>query len=141
MTELPIVFRNAKPEDLPLIYSSWLKSYRDSDFARSMTDTVYFKGHRQVLEGLVARCMNFVACDAEDPDHIYGWICASKNADGSVTLHYVYVKHAFRGMGIGKRLFELVDTGKPFTYSHQGRLSDTLKARGTYSPYAVLGVK
>jgi GNAT superfamily N-acetyltransferase len=138
MSALPVVFRESKPEDRAFIYSSWLRSYRDSEFARSLSTDIYFHGHRQVLERILDRATTIVACDPEDPDHIYGWLCHEMGYPP--ILHYVYVKHPYRGMGLGKQLFAAFDQGGKFDYTHQGRLSEKLKERGTFNPYSAVAI-
>lgn len=40
-----------------------------------------------------------VACDNQDEDHLLGWSCRDGDA-----LIYVYVKHVYRGLGLGRAL-------------------------------------
>jgi len=57
--------------------------------------------HDIILKKILTNCTLLVACDPEDPDVIWGYV-AFDQVDP--VLHFVYVKGAFRRMGIGTRL-------------------------------------
>jgi GNAT superfamily N-acetyltransferase len=59
--------------------------------------------HDIILKKILTNCTLLVACDPEDPDVIWGYV-AFDQVDP--VLHFVYVKGAFRRMGIGTRLME-----------------------------------
>ena len=135
---LPIRLRAATAEDVPFIFNSWLKSYRQSLFARNITSTVYFSEHHKVLENLLRNSTVIMACDKQDPTTVYGYICAGK-VDGVFVLHYVYVKHSFRNLGVGKALLNAFDhdVNTAAVYTHHTRMSERLapKYNLLYHPY------
>lgn len=106
MSNLPIRLRTANPEDVSFIFNSWLKSYRTSEMCKPMTNEVYFAEQHRLIENLVTSCKVIIACNEQDPKHLYGWICAG-DTDGIFTLHYIYIKQAFRKMGLAKMLLEI----------------------------------
>ena len=59
--------------------------------------------HDIILKKILANCTLLVACDPEDPDVIWGYVAFDPK---DPVLHFVYVKGAFRRMGIGTRLME-----------------------------------
>ena len=59
--------------------------------------------HDIILKKILTNCTLLVACDPEDTDVIWGYV-AFDQVDP--VLHFVYVKGAFRRMGIGTRLME-----------------------------------
>ena len=59
--------------------------------------------HDIILKKILTNCSLLVACDPEDTDVIWGYV-AFDQVDP--VLHFVYVKGAFRRMGIGTRLME-----------------------------------
>jgi len=59
--------------------------------------------HDIILKKILTKCTLLVACDPDDPDVIWGYVAF--NAENPV-LHFVYVKGAFRRMGIGTRLLD-----------------------------------
>jgi len=56
--------------------------------------------HDIILKKIIHSSVIRLACDPGDPDTVWGWICF----DGEL-LHFIYVKSAFRGFGIGGALF------------------------------------
>tara|TARA_R100000808_G_scaffold3378_1_gene12099 strand:+ start:53 stop:595 length:543 start_codon:yes stop_codon:yes gene_type:complete len=59
--------------------------------------------HDIILKKILTNCTLLVACDPEDPDVIWGYVAFDPK---DPVLHFVYVKGAFRRMGIGTRLME-----------------------------------
>ena len=59
--------------------------------------------HDIVLKKILNKCTLLVACDPDDPDVIWGYVAFDQE---NPVLHFVYVKGAFRKMGIGTRLMD-----------------------------------
>lgn len=124
--------------DESFIYHSWLKSYRDSPTVRSIPNTIYFARHHDVIERIFKDPSTVVniACNPEDENQIYGYIVG-----GTVgpVVHWVYVKHPFRGAGIGALLEKSVvgDNGATAVYTHRVKQMDRLlkDKTYTYNPY------
>ncbi len=139
--KLPIRLRSANEEDIPFIFNSWLKSYRNSYFAKAVTNTVFYTEHHKLLEKIIENNQVVIACKNDEPDQIYGWICAGKT-DGIFTLHYVYVKHPFRGFGVGKQLLNVFDHDPAFAgiYTHHTKTAERLapKFNMIYHPYVII---
>lgn len=137
--EVEIAIRAAIKGDEPLIYSSWLKSYRaNSAFSKRIRTDIFFSNHHQVIEAILSRPTTrmLVATVADDPDTILGWFVF--DLAGPV-LHYVYVKEPFRHWGIATSLVtasgldlssavftHLTDASDTYQRSHQGL---------SYNPY------
>jgi hypothetical protein len=104
--KLPIDFRSGTPEDIPFIFSSWLKSYRKGSWGEShpIADR-YFKLQHDVIEGIMRDCRVVVACDPEDHAHLFGYIVFRPH-DGYSIIDWVYVKKPFRKLGIAATLLE-----------------------------------
>jgi GNAT superfamily N-acetyltransferase len=60
--------------------------------------------HDILLKNLIPHTDITLACDPSDPDTVWGWSCSEVDC-----LHFLYVKNAFRGFGIGRLL--LRETG------------------------------
>lgn len=103
--ELPIRFRKAEQSDVSFIFNSWLKSFRSSRFASTLTSTIYFQEHHKVLERILSLSDIDIAYVEGDPNTIIGYICHAVSCNIFI-LHYAYVKHTFRGLGIFKALLE-----------------------------------
>lgn len=110
-SKLPgIEFRGPSGEDVPFILNSWLKSSRDVGDNSLMSNDVFFGGFREDCVAKLHSGTTYVACDADDPSHIFGWICGHP---GSSTVHYLYVKHAYRKGGLGAELYNRMFSGAP----------------------------
>ena len=111
-------YRKVSDEDF--LYATWIKSFRDSSFARAVPTPIYNRSQRKRIDQLLEDEDTYVivACSPETPEHIYGY------AVGAVpnVLHYLYVKKDYRNSGIGKRLCShLWDGAKnnPVLYTHK----------------------
>ena len=125
-------------EDYPFLYNSWLKSYRFSLFAERITNTIYFEDHHKLIEKIINNSKTLIACNPSDPSQLYGDIVAGEE-EGVLVVHFVYVKHTFRNMGIGKTLLDAVghSSDKASVYTHHTRMADKLASKHNfvYHPY------
>ena len=123
-------------KSLPFVIDSWLKSYRDSEAVQGLSREVYFDGQRGVIERLLKRATVRLVVNRDDPDQFYGWSCFESTVP-IATLHYVYVKHKFRGFGLDDLLVsDLIDA--PVVYSHLGSFKDKLPAGSYFNPYKAM---
>lgn len=139
--DVPIQLRPANQEDVPFIFSSWLKSYKYAPWCRNLTNTVYYAEHHKVIERLLKTNDVIIACNPEDPSQIYGFVCAG-TVDGIFCLHYMYVKQSFRGLGIGKTLLNAFqhDPSTAAVYTHHTRIAEKQAAKYNfvYHPYILI---
>jgi len=130
-------------DDTAFIFNSWLKSYRFSHFGEKITNTIYFAEHHKVIERLIDNSKVLVACNPEEPSQVYGYIIGEE-VDGIFVLHFIYVKHTFRNMGVGKTLLDAWghDKEKAGVYTHHTRMADKLAAKYNfvYHPYLMFEV-
>lgn len=114
--------------DHNFILSTWLKSYRDANFCKGVPSEIYYKEHGRIVEWLLANHSTLIAVDPEAPNVIWGWVNGT-----SKTLNYVYVKHAFRKMGVAKTLILHANVEQPYLVTHLTPLvqQDNI----IYSPY------
>jgi len=139
MCELPLSLRPITIEDESFIYSSWLKSYRNSDFGSLMSNATYFKFTQLIIERILSRASVVVACDEKDSQTILGYIVSEPSGSNQV-VQYVYVKEIYRNLGLAKHLLDHVTESKPFTYTHHTRAISTLLSKkklpnATFNPY------
>ena len=131
-------------DDIPFIFNSWLKSYRFSHFGEKITNTIYFQDHHKLLERIVGNSKVLVACDPQDSSHLYGYSVAGEQ-DDVLVLHFIYVKHTFRNLGIGKTLLDALghDNSSAAVYTHHTRMADKLAAKYNlvYHPYLMFDFK
>lgn len=121
-----IIIREGTENDLPFFYNSFLHHYKHGS---AHTKFIHDINYYNELHYIISRCLErkgnvlkFVALK-NDPDVVLGYIWANKEVE---TIYYVYIKKAFREMGIGRMLLEAVFPIKPeqvffpfMTYSAQ----------------------
>ncbi|MEZ0209216.1 MAG: hypothetical protein ACAH17_03525 [Candidatus Paceibacterota bacterium] len=135
---MPIAIRDAQEGDIPFIFSSWLKSFRPGLVCRHVDNTIYYAEHHKVVEKILKRATCLVATDPADPATIYGYLVFER-IDGILTIHYSYVKHTFRAMGVLRQLLKSFehDWNNAGLFTHStilgARLS--LKYNLVYHPY------
>jgi GNAT superfamily N-acetyltransferase len=103
--------------DEAFVLSTWIKSYRNCGSVRAVPTPIYNIGQRGRIMKLLREQETYilVASDIETPELIYGYVvCKSPN-----TIHYLYVKNAYRNMGIGKALLQHLDWNEPIFYTHR----------------------
>lgn len=130
MTEDLLIERDMVPSDVDFILASWLRSYRLSPLVQEIAKDIYFREQNRIANRLLVASDVTLLVSAEDPDTIIAWI-SSKNH----WIHYLYVKHQFRRMGLAKRL--VGDPAKWKGYTHRTLLSAKLRlpARWNYDPF------
>lgn len=103
------IMREANENDLSFIFSSWLKSYRNTQ--KHVDSGVYFSGQHKLIELILQKSHAVIICPEDDQETILGYMVYSGN-----TLHWIYVKSVFRNLGMAKTLLTLI----PFVqqYSH-----------------------
>lgn len=134
-----IEIREATINDLPFIYSTWLRSYRyASQFAKKLSNAVFYEMHHKVIDGFIARGGKVsIAHPKDEPGVILGYICVEPNQP---LVQYVYVKKAFRKLGIAKSLLAAQKLPAEAIFTHW--TSDTdwiIKKIQTliYNPYLI----
>jgi ribosomal protein S18 acetylase RimI-like enzyme len=131
VSELPenVVLRDGTELDDNFIYSSWLKSYKRS--AGPIPFRWYYKIYQTVLDRLFKRppIKVRVACFRTRPEQIFGYVVFEEH-EGTPYIHYLYIKDAFRGMGIGSALLSDATGGNEFTYTFRPRRHKMFVDRG-----------
>lgn len=133
-------FRAVGPSDpaMPFVLDSWVSSYletaclqRGIDPALRM-DANYVKFWlRRQVRSLLETSETVVAVMQDDPDTYVGWVCG---IPGAKTVHYVYVKDAWRKGGVAARLVQHIVPEGPgrytfMTHKHRG-LQDVVDGHG-----------
>lgn len=96
--------RGPVSEDIPFIFSTWLRGLRHgNDYFELIDQDEYFKHYHDIVERILANPTTQVkiACLKDDPAVILGYSVRS-----STHFHWVFVKKAWRGIGIGRDLME-----------------------------------
>ncbi len=126
---LAIDIRPAVAADVPWIYSSWMKSYREhgSGIGR-IPKEVYRVYHRRGIERITARdgMITIVACNPDDNEQIFGWLCGTVDFEKkSAVLHFGHVKSERRRQGIMRALVAALGVTPAMTteYTHHTKVS------------------
>jgi GNAT superfamily N-acetyltransferase len=112
--QIGILLRKPEPDDraLGFVLDSWVKTVAaDSPWAVATAGSTphtptplpppLIKYHHDIiLKKIIINSDITLGCDPDDADTVWGWICF----DGEL-LHFIYVKSAFRGFGVGGALF------------------------------------
>lgn len=133
--------RQAMPSDIPFIYSSWLKSFKNnSDLGKEMRSSVFFTNYKLIIDRLLQQSEILVACMSEDPSVIYGYfVYETFFLDDAFMAHYCFIKEDFRKFGIASDLLKHSHLNqKRFEYSHKTDMLSKLNLDNhTYNPLAL----
>ena len=104
--QIGILLRKPEPDEraLSLVLDSWTKTVAAEppwDFSTPhhtppLPHPIMIYEHDTILKKIIRNSTITLACDPDDPDTVWGYVCT----DGDL-LHFIYVKSAFRGFGIG----------------------------------------
>lgn len=99
-----VEIRDGTAGDRNFIFSTWLKGLRyGNDWFGLIQQDCYYKAYHAVIERILSAADVKVACLKEDKDVILGY-SVSRSIQGNVVLDFVFVKSAWRGIGIGRSL-------------------------------------
>lgn len=130
--------RAATEADISFLFNSWLRSYRQSEFAKQMQNEVYFAAQHKVIEGLLKTCKTLIACNHADISQIYGYTVTTE-VDGVPVVHFAYVKEPYRGLGLARKLLQEagISLEKPYCYTHKTFKAGLLERKHAivYHPY------
>lgn len=119
MTKSKIAFRPYALTDFGFITKSWLKGWFHAPTNFGMHKHVYYKTAEVYIKDTLKRAGAVMACDPNSPNELYGFISA-EYLDNETIMHWIYVKHNLRGLGIGGALFNYANksTDQPFSTSY-----------------------
>jgi hypothetical protein len=123
---------------VPFIFNSWLKSYRNANACKSISNPVYFDFQHKLIEKILKRSQVEMLCSPDDPTQVYGYI-VSERIEGVIVLHYCYVKYAFRGIGLCSMLMQHIKLDKQaggfYTHDTHAIVKVLGKSNFVYNPY------
>lgn len=147
-------YRAAEAKDWNFVLESWLDSYRTAHAAGLVSMEDWKPLMRRQFQKILSRygCVTWVAFNPSDPDSgsdLYGWAAVERDFQVPVRkrvnnqweqilenseaplVHYVFVKQAYRKMGIAKGLLRAagVDVQEPFWHSSKTPVLEKLKSK------------
>lgn len=128
---MKILLRQADESDLSFIYSSWLKSYKNTQ--KHVDTDIYFKGQHKLIEKILNVSNVIIVCPEDDTETIIGYIVYRDDK-----LHWIYVKSVYRNLGMARILLTVFENGKPQCYSHYSPAVHFLFNDSVYDPYSYL---
>lgn len=137
----PILIRDARPGDLSFVFSSWLRSYRETRNAKVLDNRTYYAGQHRIIEKVIERAHVLVATSQDDSDQILGYIIYEHiNDDKDLVVHWLYTKLPFRNYSIAKQLLQTVvgiSKADKVIITHLPKLDKKifLDTRFLYNPY------
>lgn len=145
MSSLPIEIRQALDIEHPFIYHSWIKSGQRSDATKLIAKEIYTLNQHDIITHILARANVIVAQELNKPESIYGYL-VYQFVDGVFVVHYAYVKHAFRSLGILKSLLAAAGFDRNSNigfYTHVTKNSHYVEAKVNmfYNPYLLSNPK
>ena len=110
-----------------LICKSWSLAHRQSFFAGTLPDDLYFPAQLEQINRLLDTSKVLLAQDPEDPQVQYGYLCYQEPRDPQYgpVIHFLFVKEDWRRYGIAKDLLAHagIDLTKPSRHTHQSAFS------------------
>lgn len=148
MSALAHTIRRATAEDRGFVVKPWLQELRRSSTTRYVSDSVFFQQHGRLVQKLLARASVDLACDPADDQHFYGFVAHEPGVaeHAEPVIHWLYVKMAFRQLGLGRSLLAHVTHGGRAIASHatdmlMGPMRAVIEKYGiTYDPYVLRGI-
>ena len=144
--QIGILLRKPEPDDraIRFVLDSWCKTVAAEppwDFSSTRhtpppPHPLLIYEHDTLLKKIIRNSSITLACDPDDPDTVWGYVCC----DGEL-LHFIYVKSAFRGFGIGGCL--LRSAGIPKGKMAISHITESLftafpNIRFFYNPYRMI---
>lgn len=134
MPSSTVVIRDANTDDINFIYATMLRGlYHGCTFYSYIDKTAFYSNYGQVIDRLLLKpsISLKVACLADEADVIVGYAISEPG-----TLHFVYVKSAFRGNGIAK---QLLGSSVFSSVTHITKAGDAirLKKGWTFNPFLI----
>ncbi len=128
--DLEIRIRAPIEGDWAFISDSYRKSYREQ-YPWVSTQDLYQETTRRLAKYRSSKDTRFlVACDPEDSEFILGWVCLGRRN----LVHYLFVKQAFRGAKVAKRLCG-TPQGHVFIVTHWSRACEKINRAGPILRY------
>lgn len=127
--KIPAILRYATEDDQNFIYSSWLKSYRNTEGPNRMSNETYYNNYKKLVKDLINKHSVLLVVNPEDTTQVYGYICYSMYQNIPV-VHYIYVKYTYRKLELAKYLVSSIIPKikqKPILVTFANRVFDKLK--------------
>lgn len=125
--------RDFREADRAFVKATFLRGmYHGDSWFSVMPKDLFMRNYALIIEALIAKNLIQVACLTDDPDVIIGYSLISPDFQ---VMHWVFVKKAFRGLGIGKALIPM--SIKVVTHLTKPGKSLMDKYKAIFNPFAI----
>jgi len=119
-----------------------MKSYRSQKIYQAVPNQLFYIEMSKVIDNLLTRAEVLMITPSDNTDQFIGFICY-ETIGNNVILHYIYVKHLFRKMGIASDIVKDVIpylSSKPVLYSHVSRIPEATldKYKLIFNPFILV---
>ena len=141
--QICVLLRNPEPDEraLGFVADAWCKTVAAEppfDFSTPhatppLPPSLLIYEHDTLLKKIISTSTLTLACDPDDEDTVWGFVCSAGDL-----LHFIYVKSAFRGFGIGGCLFRaagLPDGNIVISHRTKSLFMAFPKSRFLWNPY------
>lgn len=139
--KVPVRLREFAETDTNFILNSWLKHNRTAQPYDRVREDIYFYNHQLLIGSIARNAVIWVACAHDNPDEIWGYICAEPGPENSLVVHYLYVKQRWRRFGFARQLLQAAgwQPGRPVWATHWSDKAEQLgrKIAARFNPYLV----
>lgn len=107
--------REALPEDIPFIYSTWLNTaFHHGGFKGEIGKHTFYCSYPPVIDKILADpdTVIAVACSVDDPNVVFGYLVATNGI-----AHFANVKGPFQKYGIARSLHLHLRCGPKYTHT------------------------
>jgi len=117
-------FAEAEADELAFVFDSWARSFQKSPYAGCIPNHMYPQVSRAAAAEIIDRGARVLVAYADMEDGSRRIMGYSVSEPEKQTLHWLFVKHDYRGLGVGTALLnETCATWKAPSYTYRTKAS------------------
>lgn len=116
-------FDNATPDELPLVFDSWARSFQKSPWAGCIPNHLYPQVSREASAEIIDRGARVLVGYVDLPNGGRRVLGYSVSEPHRRVLHWLFVKKDYRGLGYGRQILAATCDGGDWTYTYRTRAS------------------
>ncbi len=119
-------------DDRALVLATWMRSYAGRH--KDVRPDIYHRDHPALIKALLDSGRLDIACSPGSQNTIHGWCASPAILSPIPAIHYVYVPHYMRGLGLARALISRALGSYPKTIETSHRWPHA-SMRFVFSPY------
>lgn len=116
-------FDVADSDEMAFVYDSWARSFQKSPYAGCIPNHMYPQISRAAAAEIVDRGAKVLVAYAELPDGSRRVMGYSVSEPEKKVLHWLFVKHDYRGLGVGDALLKETCPSEGWSYTYRTKAS------------------